>query len=206
MFLKILTYIEALLQELEHIPEERRLKLDQLANYITEQINEGKKAQLNFICTHNSRRSHISQIWAATAAAYYDVSDIATFSGGTEATAFNSRAVAAMQRVGFEINGSIGENPHYKVAFGEDRSPMTVYSKTFDALLNPKQDFAAIMTCSEADEACPYIPGASWRLALPYEDPKVADDTADEAARYDERVRQIGREILYIFRCVNKNH
>jgi arsenate reductase len=110
-----------------------------------------------------------------------------------------------MRRVGFKIKGAIEDNPRYEVTLAEDVLAMIVYSKMFDAPVNPKQGFAAIMTCSEADEACPFIPGASWRLSLPYEDPKVADDTPEEEARYDERVRQIGREILYIFRHVKNS-
>jgi arsenate reductase len=105
--------------------------------------------------------------------------------------------VAALQRTGFKIDSPGGENPHYQVAFAETQSLLVCYSKTFDDVVNPKSGFAAIMTCSDADENCPFIPGAAFRLPLTYDDPKVADGTPEETARYDERVRQIGREILY---------
>ena len=131
------------------------------------------------------------------AAAYFGLHDIAPFSGGTEATAFHPRAVAALKRAGFQIDHADGDNPRYRVAFSDDAPPVQTYSKTFDDAANPRQGFAAIMTCAEADAGCPLVPGAEFRLALTYDDPKEADGTPQEAARYDERVRQIGRELFY---------
>lgn len=190
-------YITALLEEAGSIPAERKALLAQLAQYIRRKQDEKAPVALNFICTHNSRRSHISQIWAAAAAAWFGLNDIRTYSGGTEATAFNPRAVAAMERAGFKIANPGGQNPHYQVSFSPDAQALECYSKTYDDPANPQREFAAIMTCSDADENCPFIPGAELRLPLTYEDPKAADDTPQETARYDERVRQIGREILY---------
>jgi arsenate reductase len=194
LFSKLDALAVALLREEAKIPAARKAQLGKLADYIAQQSG---RARLNFICSHNSRRSHISQIWAAVGSAYFDLSGLETYSGGTEATAFNPRAVAALQRVGFQIDNPAGENPRYQVRFTALQPPLTCYSKTFDDPPNPKSDFAAIMTCSDADENCPLIPGAEFRLPLTYEDPKAADGTPEEAARYDEHVRQIGREILY---------
>ena len=70
---------------------------------------------------------------------------------------------------------------------------------------NPEKDFAAVMTCSHADEHCPFIPGATARIALTYDDPKDFDDTPLESEKYRERVMQIGREILYAFSQVKRN-
>ena len=195
-------YIDELLQELNFIPEERKELLAQLARYIREKRTNDHLVALNFICTHNSRRSHLSQIWAATAANYYGLDNVTTYSGGTEATAFNPRAVAAMERVGFQIENPGGTNPHYLVSFSSDIPALECFSKTFDDPFNPKKAFAAIMTCSDADENCPFIPGVELRLPLTYKDPKEADDTPEETARYDERVRQIGREIFYAMQLV----
>lgn len=186
------TYITTLTAAFDQIPAARKAVLEQLAAYIKAQP---EAARLNFICTHNSRRSHISQIWAATAAYYYKV-PVACFSGGTEATAFNPRAVAAMERAGFIIDNPGGENPHYLVSFAKNAPALTCFSKTYDDAVNPKTDFAAVMTCNHADANCPFIPGAT-RIALTYRDPKEADDTPEETARYDERVRQIGTELCY---------
>lgn len=196
LFPELKTYIDTLLPEMAHIPEARKVLLARLSAYIADRRHAGKPVFLNFICTHNSRRSHISQIWAATAAAYYGIEDVHCFSGGTEATAFNPRAVAALQRAGFQVENPGGDNPHYRVCFSAEAPALECFSKVFDDPFNPESDFAAVMTCSQADENCPYIPGAS-RISVTYEDPKVADDTPEETARYDERVRQIGREMFY---------
>src|SRR5690606_5396835 len=150
--------------------------------------DEGR-ADLLFVCTHNSRRSHIAQILARAAALRAGLSDIATFSGGTEVTAFNPRAVSALRRAGFTIEDGAGDNPRYRVAVAAGLAPEEGFSKRFDDPPNPRAGFVAIMTCSQADAACPFIPGAAARVAVPYDDPKDADGTADEASRYDARVR-----------------
>lgn len=186
--------------EAQLIPEQRKLQLAELATYV--KANKGKPIRLNFICTHNSRRSHLGMIWAAVAAAHYKVENVHTYSGGTEATAFNPRAVAALERAGFSIVAPDGDNPRYQVSFAKRESPLVCFSKVYDHPDNPQQDFAAIMTCSDADENCPLIPGVALRLPLTYKDPKEADDTPFEAERYDERVAQIGRELLYAFSLV----
>ena len=192
-------YIDQLIPILDALPEERKLLTQLLSDYIVERMEGGKPVDLNFICTHNSRRSHISQIWATAAAVYYGLDTITCYSGGTEATAFNLRAVAAMERAGFDIDKPGGTNPHYLVGFAKGATPVECFSKVYDDPFNPRTDFAAVMTCSHADENCPFIPGAR-RIAITYEDPKVADDTPEETARYDERVRQIGSELFYAMR------
>jgi len=198
-------YIDGLLTEDHMIAEERKALLAKLAAFIQQKRASKEPIALTFICTHNSRRSHISQIWAAAAAAYYGLETITTFSGGTEATAFNPRAVAAMERAGFSIENPGGNNPHYLVSFVDNKPPVECFSKVFDDPFNPQGDFAAIMTCSHADENCPFIPGVALRLPLTYDDPKEADDTPEETARYDERVRQIGREIFYAMNLVTQS-
>jgi arsenate reductase len=192
-------YADSLTFEFEQIPEERRKELKQLSLYIQAQKDSGQTVRLTFICTHNSRRSHIGQIWAATAAAFYGVEGIETYSGGTETTAFNPRAVAALERAGFVIENPGGDNPRYLVHMQEGNAGLRCFSKKYDDPSNPNKDFAAVMTCSQADAECPFIPGASFRLTLPYNDPKEADNTPEEQIRYDERVRQIGREMMYVF-------
>ena len=197
---KVQHTVEKLTQEFHQIPHERKTLLKQLTDFVSDKKHKEQKALLNFICTHNSRRSHLSQIWAQTAAYYYDVAGVETFSGGTEATAFNPRAVAAMKQAGFEITTKAqGANPVYQVAYAPGAAPLTVFSKRYDDSCNPDKDFAAIMTCSHADENCPLVVGAVARIALTYNDPKDFDGTPQEAAKYSERVLEIGREILYAF-------
>lgn len=186
--------------EFEQIPADRKALLSDLANFVQQKIQTGNPAQLIFICTHNSRRSHLSQIWAQTAAAYYGVTPVKSYSGGTEATAFNPRAVKAMQQAGFNILATTTtNNPVYEIRIGDALPVMTAFSKVYDAPENPSANFAAVMTCSHADDNCPFIPGAAARIPLTYNDPKEFDDTPLEAAKYTERLLEIGRDLAYAF-------
>jgi arsenate reductase len=192
--------IDKLVQEFNTIPAPRKVLLAELTQFIQKQVSIGQPVYLNFICTHNSRRSHIAQLWAQAAAHYYQVPHVACFSGGTEATAFNPRAVKAMEVVGFSIEVvKPGDNPVYAARFADDVEPVQAFSKKYDDPFNPTKNFAAIMTCSHADENCPLVIGAAARVALTYNDPKDFDGTAQEEATYTERVHEIGREILYAF-------
>jgi protein-tyrosine-phosphatase len=191
------------LAEIDQIPADRKASLAELASFVSRKVASGDPAHLTFICTHNSRRSHMSQIWAQTAAAYFGVADVESYSGGTEATAFNPRAVAAMERAGFRVEATTDDdNPVYEVRFNDEVEPMRAFSKVYDRPPNPTSDFAAVMTCSQADAACPLVLGATERIAITYRDPKEFDGTDREAAAYDERCRQIARELLYAFSLV----
>jgi protein-tyrosine-phosphatase len=192
-------FVKKQLNGFDEIPNDRKGALEPLSEFIRNHVTSGSTSNLVFICTHNSRRSHMSQLWAQAAAYFYGVPDVRCFSGGTEATAFNPRAVAAMRKAGFDIREvQPGSNPVYEVRFASGAEPVTAFSKTFGDPFNPQRNFAAVMTCSDADEACPFVPGTSLRVAIPYEDPKKADGTPDEELRYDERCRQIAREMLYM--------
>lgn len=197
-------YIQKLSLNCDSIPENRKELLSKLVTYLKTKQVAGETAKLNFICTHNSRRSHIGQIWATTLSAFFNIPNIETYSGGTEATAFNPRAVAAFRRIGFDIAGSEGDNPVYQVKFDAAAKPIQCWSKKYDDDANPNKGFAAIMTCDHADVNCPIVFGTDFRLALTYEDPKVADDTPLESERYDERVRQIGLEICWLMKKLSE--
>jgi arsenate reductase (thioredoxin) len=198
--------VEHLTKQFDQISSERKERLDELAQFVDGKNRTGDVANLNFICTHNSRRSHLAQLWAQAAAHYYGISNVMCYSGGTEATAFNPRAVKAMQGVGFAIIafGGSAENPVYESRYSENAPAVRAFSKKYDDPFNPGKDFAAIMTCSHADENCPLVVGASARIALTYDDPKAFDGTAQESAKYTERVHEIGREILYAFSRINE--
>ena len=184
----------------QNISSERKDLLNKFAEYIAEKRFKGKPLNLIFICTHNSRRSHLSQIWAQFFTAYYGLKEINCFSGGTEATAFNPRAVSCLKEQGFSITSkSDDSNPVYLVAYSDEASPMRCFSKVYNHPENPKKDFAAIMTCSDADENCPFIPGAEKRFPVRYEDPKKFDDTPLEGEKYLERSIQIASEMSYLF-------
>jgi arsenate reductase (thioredoxin) len=189
------------------IPDTRKEILNQLSTFVIEKQNAGQPALLNFICTHNSRRSHISQLWAQAAACYYSKKNVHCFSGGTEATAFNPRAVKAMADIGFKIiTTDSSSNPKYEVRFADAAQPVLAFSKVYNDSFNPTQNFAAIMTCSHADENCPVVIGAEKRISLPFDDPKDFDGTNQEAIKYHERVLEIGREICFAFSCIKDCH
>jgi arsenate reductase len=196
---KLAQYIDRALQGLTGIPNERKHLLDEVAAFVSSKRSVGETADLTFICTHNSRRSQMGQLWAAAAAAQFGIDGVETYSGGTEATAFNPRAVSALEKAGFVIEKPAGDNPHYTATFDKGGPVIECFSKTYDDRFNPTEGFAAIMTCSEADEACPVVLGAALRAPIRYEDPKVADGTPDEVAVYDERCLQIATEMLYLF-------
>jgi arsenate reductase len=200
----IRSLILELLDEIDLIPAARREHLRQLAAHIRSKRAEDQVVRLNFICTHNSRRSHLAQIWMSVAAAWFKITGIETFSGGTEATALNPRAVAALRRAGFQIDDPGGDNPHYRIRFSEAGKELAAWSKVYDDAANPAERFIAVMTCSDADENCPFIPGAELRFPLTYDDPKMADGTPEEERRYDERVREIGREMLFLAETATK--
>jgi arsenate reductase (thioredoxin) len=183
------------------ISTERKTKLAVIADYIRSKIAQKQTAELVYICTHNSRRSHFGQIWAATAAAFYGLERLVkTYSGGTEATACNERTLAALEKAGFSIERPTQTaNPKYLIQYAPNGPKQLAFSKKYDDEANPSNGFCAIMTCTSADEACPVVLGASFRIATPYNDPKIFDDTPVESAMYDERCKQIALETFYIF-------
>jgi arsenate reductase (thioredoxin) len=199
-------YADQVAAELHLVPTVRKPVLDAIAADITTRLNSGKPAYLTFICTHNSRRSHMSQIWAQTAAHYYGLENVQAYSGGTEVTACNCRTITAMRRAGFNVeDATTGENPLYLVHYAPDRPPIRAYSKLYNADDNPKSEFIALMTCSSADQKCPTVAGAIARHAIHYIDPRLCDDTPTETAAYNERCREIAREMFYILAKVRKD-
>jgi len=195
----IVDFLQQREKEFDQIDVERKKLLMQLAQYVRERTSASQLVQLTFLCTHNSRRSHLSQIWAHVAADYYNVEPVRTFSGGTEATAMNPRVVDSLRRTGFEIqiDGGSAENPCYLLSYSDQGATIECFSKVYHESPNPTEHYAAIMTCSSADQACPIVPGCETRLPIRYQDPKVSDGTPQERATYDERSRQICREMLY---------
>lgn len=199
MYSKLTSYISKLESGFNSIPSSRKNELEKVVDYIGTKLANDNPIKLKFICTHNSRRSHFAQVWAAIASHYYDITEILTFSGGTEATAFHPNAVAALERAGFSIENPGGKNPRYRVWVDKASEPMVCFSKKFDDPSNPKSEFAAIMTCSDADKNCPFVPGAEFRIPITYRDPKESDGTDRECETYDECCRQIATEIFFMF-------
>ncbi|QZK90701.1 protein-tyrosine-phosphatase [Flavobacterium sp. CHNK8] len=183
-----------------NILTERKSVLQPLIDYIQTRVNNHQEIRLNFICTHNSRRSHLSQVWAQTAAAHFKIHNINCYSGGTEATALFPMVTKTLEKSGFEVKTiADGNNPIYAIKYGKNEHPIIGFSKTYDADFNPISEFAAIMTCSQADGDCPFIAGAEKRIPITYEDPKAFDQTPQQAEKYEERSLQIATELFYVF-------
>ena len=196
-------YIKQMVSEYDQIPSERKAVLAKITDFIQSQQSEQAFANLNFICTHNSRRSHLGAIWTKAAAEWHGIPKVQTFSGGTEATAFNPRAVAALERTGFSIQQTTwADNPIYHIRFQDEGPAMTAFSKVYNQAPNPLEGYCAVMTCSSADDACPVVFGASERIAVTYQDPKISDGMPEEAQTYDQRALQIGREMFYALSLV----
>ena len=186
--------------DFNQISEDRQKVLQPLVDYIQDKVNKKQEIRLNLICTHNSRRSHLSQVWAQTASAFYNIKNVMCYSGGTEGTALYPMVVETLEQTGFKIQTiSNGNNPVYSIKFSANQHPVIGFSKTYDDDFNPESEFAAIMTCSQADGGCPFIAGAEKRIPITFEDPKVSDGTAQQKQIYQERSLQIGTEMFYVF-------
>src|SRR6187431_3198536 len=184
----------------ESISAERKTVLQPLIDFIQSKVTAKQDIRLNFICTHNSRRSHLSQIWAQTAAAHYNIKNVFSYSGGTEATALFPMVAQTLAKTGFQIKTlSEGNNPVYSVKYNENDAALICFSKTYDDAFNPQSEFAAILTCSSADNGCPFIAGAEKRIPVTFEDPKAFDNTPQQAEKYEERSVQIATELFYVF-------
>jgi len=171
LYPKVNETIKVLTGEFSKIPEDRKVVLKKIALFIENKSKANTSAELVFICNHNSRRSHISQIWSSVAAAYYEVPNVNSYSGGVESGAFSNRAVKALQDVGFEIEKkSDATNPVYEVRFSDEAPPIKSYSKKYNAGDNPKKGFAAI----KLDKVIPTVLGAEESILMPYDDPKLS--------------------------------
>ncbi|WP_231465339.1 low molecular weight phosphatase family protein [Pedobacter sp. Leaf132] len=188
-----------------HISDERKEVLNSLTNYLQERVSSDSDVNINFICTHNSRRSHLAQIWAQVAASYYQVPKVVCYSGGTEATAMFPMVAETLMEMGFEIE-KLAEtnNPIYMIKYADNSLPIIGFSKTYEHPFNPVSGFVAIMTCSQADGGCPFIAGADKRVPIIFEDPKVSDGTPEQKQVYTERSFQIAAEIFYLFSKIKK--
>lgn len=202
LFLEIENLIKTL--NPQTISSERKAILQPLIDFIQPKVLNNQEIRINFICTHNSRRSHLSQVWGQTMANYFNIKNVFCYSGGTEATALFSKVVETLQNSGFQINTiSNDDNPVYSIKYADNEHPIIGFSKKLDDDFNPKSEFAAVMTCSQADDGCPFIIGAEKRIPITFEDPKAFDNTPQQAEKYNERSLQIATELRYVFSQIN---
>ena len=202
----LFTEIENIIGSLniDNVTNERRKILKPLIDFIQSKAATNKEIRINFICTHNSRRSHLSQVWSQTMAHYFDIKNVFCYSGGTEATALFPMAAETLRNSGFQIKTiSKNENPVYSIKYADNEHPVIGFSKKLDDDFNPKSEFAAIMTCDSANEACPFVPGAEIRIPITFKDPKAFDNTPQQAEKYKERSLQIATELFYVFSQIN---
>jgi arsenate reductase len=198
MYQEILNHISTFSEN--NISTERQNILKPLVDYIQAKKNSGETIRLNFICTHNSRRSHLSQIWAQTIAFHFGIKIVYCYSGGTEATALFPKVAETLTNQGFQIHKlSELENPVYAVKYDENEAAIICFSKTYDHPFNPKDKFGAIMTCNSADEGCPFVLGAEARFPIKYDDPKTFDNTDLQNDKYAERSLEIAQEMWWVF-------
>lgn len=193
------------LQTKQNINEERKSILQPLVNFIQQKVTNKELVNVNFICTHNSRRSHLAQIWSQVAASYFTIPNVNCYSGGTEATALFPKIVETLSNQGliiFKIEEN--KNPIYAVKYDDNALPIIGFSKKHDSPFNPSSSFAAVMTCSEADEGCPFIAGAEKRIPITFEDPKKSDGRADQQEVYFDRSLEIATEMFYVFSQIKK--
>lgn len=188
----------------QHIADERKSILQPFVEYLQQKTQKKEKVLLNFICTHNSRRSHLAQVWAQAAAHFHGINNVESYSGGTAVTAISPQVIQTLENQGFVIEKlAESDNPLYAIKYVDTAMPIVGFSKKYDHFFNPNAQFVAIMTCSQADGGCPFIDGAEKRVPITFEDPKVADGTPEQAKMYTERSVQIASEMFYVFSQIN---
>lgn len=186
----------------ELISHERKSLLEPIRNYVSNKLQENSPIRLNSICTHNSRRSIFTQVWLKTWGFFFNI-PIEVYSGGTEATQVFPQVLETLHMQGFWVEKlSTGNNPVYAIKYNVNEPAIVAFSKVYNHPFNPKNQFAAIMTCQSADENCPLVLGAEARFSLPYTDPKAFDNTPQQAEAYQKTSLQIAREIWWVFRSL----
>lgn len=189
------------------ISEERKTLLITIAEKTHNVLmHTNSSIHLNFICTHNARRSQLAQIWSYYAALYFELQHVKTYSGGTSITSFHRNTIKSLQKSGFHFNIATfnHQNPKYLINFDENTEPpLLVYSKLYDDAHN-SEPCIAITTCCNAEEICPFIPNAIWRFHLPFSDPKKFDGTKKEEKAYLNTNQQIATEIFFLFNELKK--
>ncbi|WP_312285517.1 protein-tyrosine-phosphatase [Chryseobacterium gleum] len=191
--------------DVQSISEERKAVLQPLIDFIQQKVNDRQDININFICTHNSRRSHLSQVWAQVASAHFNIPNVHCYSGGTEETSLFPKVAETLTNQGFNIfKIADTNNPVYAIKYSDNALPVIGFSKKYDSPFNPVSAFTAIMTCSQADGGCPFIAGAEKRIPITFEDPKISDNKPEQSQVYAERSLQIATEMFYVFSKVSQ--
>ena len=124
----------------------------------------GERARVLFLCTHNSARSQMAEgLLRHLAGDRFE-----SHSAGTEATRVRPRAIRAMEEIGVDISGQ--------------------ESKTLERYQQEPFDYV-ITVCDDANEACPFFPGAQSRLHWSFKDPSKAEGSEEERLAVFREVR-----------------
>lgn len=203
----LMKYCGSVEAEFNHIPDSSKMKLIEAGKYIISRLEEGNEARISFVCEHNSRMSHLGQIWTRMATLYYEIENIESFSGGTTPTYVNHRILNALDHTGFKISetGMAGHGPKYLLDSGNPENAFEIFSKRYDHHMNPDTAYIAVSLCYNTEECCPISGGADLQLSMPYEDLQPWDNTPSESVRYDEQCRIIARDMFYMIDYVKKN-
>ena len=130
---------------------------------------EAERSRVLFLCTHNSARSQMAEgLLRHLAGDRFEA-----YSAGTEATHVRPLAIRAMDEIGIDISGQ--------------------ESKTLNRYLGVPFDYV-VTVCDEANEACPFFPGAKNRLHWSFEDPAQATGSEEERLGVFRRARDKIRE------------
>lgn len=179
----------------------RKTYLQPFINFLKLNLKETNAViNINFICTHNSRRSQLAQVWAQIAIAYFEIPGISCYSGGMEQTTVYTQITRTLANQGIEvIQLSAERNPIYALRYSDTSIPIILFSKVYFHSYNPQSEFISVMTCSQADEDCPLINGNSQKFSINYEDPKLYDGSNKEIEIYSNKSFEIASEMFYIF-------
>jgi arsenate reductase (thioredoxin) len=117
-----------------------------------------------FLCTHNSARSQMAEgLLRDLAGDRFEV-----FSAGTEATRVRQEAISVMAEIGVDISSQ--------------------ESKTLERYIDEPFD-RVVTVCDDANETCPFFPGARERLHWSFPDPSRAGGEAEERLAVFRKVR-----------------
>jgi len=123
-----------------------------------------ERSRVLFLCTHNSARSQMAEgLLRHMAGDRFEA-----MSAGIEATHVRALAVQAMEEIGVDISGQ------------ESKTPTRYLQEPFDYV---------ITVCDDANEACPFFPGAGNRLHWSFEDPSRAEGSEEERLAVFRSVR-----------------
>ena len=186
------------------IEKNRKDKIVKLAQIIKINHEQQNIVKITFICTHNSRRSQFSQVWAYISGLYFKLDFLEFYSGGTEVDSVNLNVINALSNSGLKIEKTHKDKAIYLLKSLKKDKGISLYSKVYNSKLNPSKHFIAIMTCSDADQMCPVIKGADKKISLPYSDPRGADNTGLEKEVYSQTCSTIAKEMFYLMKQVKK--